>query len=109
MPSQYYQAGDLCFCNVYICNNTENTLTENPLFVILDVFGSYFFAPDFKSYDFYSTTFPPGETKIEVLPEFKWPEGAGSAGDIKWYAAMTNPEITELYGEMDTWSFGWGD
>ena len=35
--------------------------------------------------------------------------GAGTASGIIWYAALTDPGMTTLYGEMDTWTFGWSE
>ncbi|MBN1356513.1 hypothetical protein JXA40_09670 [bacterium] len=110
MPSDYYTPDDLCSCIVTVCNLEDYELTGFPLFVILDVYGIYFFAPSFSDYDNYLSrhpSFSEGATEIEVLPEFAWPRGTGSASGILWYAALTNPEITQLFGEMDTWTFGW--
>jgi len=110
MPAHMFQAGDPCSCKVTVLNVEPEPLVEYPLFVILDVFSEYFFAPSFGEYDNYLadyTVFPVGFTEVEVLPLFDWPEGAGSINGILWYAALTDPEITSLFGEMDTWSFGW--
>lgn len=109
MPSHMFHSGDHCSCNVTVCNTTGNDLTDNPLFVILDVYGEYFCAPTFSSYNYYTATFHPGETTIDVIQEFVWPENAGSANGIIWYAALTDPEITEIAGAMGTWSFSWGE
>ncbi|MBN1550020.1 hypothetical protein JW979_01070 [bacterium] len=109
MPSAYYQSSDIFYCNVVVTNGSDSPFTVYPLFVILDVYSSYFFAPSFGNFDYYSQTFIPGETTIEVLPTFYWPQNAGSADNVFWYAALTNEAITEIVGEMDTFSFGWGE
>ncbi|MBN1356500.1 VCBS repeat-containing protein [bacterium] len=108
MPSDYYVAGDPCACRVTAGNPGPDNYFDVPLFVILDVCGMYFFAPSFSEFDHYEIDLVPGVKEIEVLPEFTWPESAGSASGILWYAAMTDPDITRLFGEMDTWEFGWG-
>jgi hypothetical protein len=103
-------AGDICWCRVWVDNFNTVPIENQPLFVILDVYGQLFFAPDFSGFDHYLDDYPtfnPGRTVINVLPEFTWPEGAGSADSIRWYAALTNPEVTTLYGEMDIFEFGW--
>ena len=69
----------------------------------------YFFAPDFSEFDYYEMEFAPGATPVQVLPEFEWPSGAGSAFGIWWYAAMTDAGITELYGTLGMFQFGWHD
>lgn len=113
MPLTLYLSGDDCYCTAVVCNAEGHALTGYPLFVILDVYGTYFFAPSFNStFDNYLSlypSYPNGPTIVEVLPVFSWPSGAGSASGIIWYAAMTNPEMNALFGSMDTFTFGWED
>ena len=108
MPSEYYIPGDPCACLVFACNPGPGNYFDVPLFVILDVYGQYFFAPSFGEFDHYSVDLALGLLEIEVLPGFPWPEGAGSASGVVLYAAMTDPAITQLFGNMHTWMFGWG-
>jgi hypothetical protein len=110
MPSTMFHSGDPCSCLVTVCNASGATLNGYPLFVVLDVYGAYFFAPSFTSYDNYLSAHPSfevGETPVQVLPEFPWPSGVGSASGLNWYTAMTDPAITGLYGELGMWTFGW--
>ncbi|MBN1356546.1 hypothetical protein JXA40_09835 [bacterium] len=109
MTSDYFTPGDPCACTVTACNPGSEHYPDLPLFVILDVYGLYFFAPSFGEFDYFEIDLDPGDVEIGVLPEFAWPEGAGTASGILWYAAMTDPGITQLFGEMDTWEFGWGN
>ena len=100
----------LSSCSVEVCNTRSYTLKDFPLFVVLDVYGQYYFAPGFSTvFDKYDAEFAPGNTHVEVLPEFYWPQGVGSAGGIIWYSALTNPNMTELVGEMDSFTFGWSE
>ncbi|MBN1297374.1 hypothetical protein JXA80_11385 [bacterium] len=111
MPSGNYHAGDTCYCTVHVCNPTGSPLVDYPLFVILEVYGALFFAPSFnETFDSYLEmypVFPDGRTGVTVLPEFSWPDMTGSASDIHWLAALTDPEITGVAGKMDTFTFGW--
>jgi hypothetical protein len=113
MPQDMYYPGDICRCDVTICNAEGHTLEEYPLFVILEVYGSLYFAPGFSTdLDNYLDrlpSIPEGESDMEILPSFVWPQHAGSAAGIVWYAAMTDPELTELIGTMDTFTFGWAE
>ena len=110
MPALYYQPGNPCACTVFLCNPESVTYNTVPLFVLLEVAGSYFFAPSFEDFDYYTIqNLAPGVTPVEIIHEFIWPEGTGSASEINWYAAMTNESQTELFGAMDTWTFGWGE
>ena len=72
MPFPSYSAGDTCFCRAYVCNAEKpRILTGYPLFVILDVYHNYFFAPSFNSVfdnylDLYSS-FPVGLTTVRFF------------------------------------------
>ncbi len=107
MPSHDYEAGDECYCDVVVCNPGPETMADVPVFVLLDVYGSYFFAPGFTEFDHYTMTIEPELTVINVLPPFSWPSGAGAASGVKWYAAMTDAGVTTLVGEFDMFEFGW--
>jgi len=109
MPSDYFRPGDDFYVDVYLCN-TDSVEYEVPLFVILDVLGQYFFAPTFSEFDKYDVILPANDmTKVEVLPMFSWPEGAGSASGIVFYAGMTNTQMNQLFGDLDSKTFGWGN
>jgi hypothetical protein len=107
MPKADYVEGDECYCDVIVCNPNAETYYDVPVFVILDVYGLYFFAPGFSDFDYYVETVAPGKMTIQVLPSFTWPGNVGSATGILWYAAMTNAAISELFGELGIFSFGW--
>lgn len=108
MPSIYYHPGDPCNCSVYICNPGSNDLTDHPLFVILGVYGELFYAPTFMGFNYYLNTYRKGESTMEIIPAFYWPQDVGSLDNAIWYAALTNPDLTHLYGDMDSFVFGWG-
>ena len=82
-------------------------LSGCPLFVILDVFGTLFFAPEFGDFDHFDQDFPIGQPAAQVLPSFTWPAGVGEASGILWYAALTDPAITQLFGDYDVFAFSW--
>lgn len=110
MPSDVFHPGDLCGCTATVCNAEDSALNGYPLFVILEIAGTYYFAPSFGSFDNYLDEHPdfaPGKTSVVVLPAFEWPEGAGSFSGCIWYGALTNPQLTDLFGTLGTWSFGW--
>ncbi|MBN1552198.1 agmatine deiminase family protein [bacterium] len=108
MPRTFYSPGDSCACRLTLCNPENLHYNRIPVFAILDVYGTYFFAPSFSEFDHYIVDLHPGLTEIQVLQEFTWPENAGNGNGIVWYAAMTDADITHILGDMDTWSFGWG-
>ncbi|MCD4652716.1 hypothetical protein K8T06_02145 [bacterium] len=110
MPAAVYHTSDLCYCRVTLCNPGPKSYIDLPVFVIMDVYGAYYFAPAFSDYDHYTIEmFPAGSIVVEVLPEFNWPADTGSASGIHFYAGMTDREITELIGEYDMFTFGWSE
>lgn len=109
MPSTYYQPGETCSLVAIVCNTTPTTLEGYPFFVILDVYGNYWFAPEWtQDFDYYDLVFEPGATPLIIIPEFVWPQGAGSATGIMFWSAVTDPLITQVVGTLDYWTFGWG-
>lgn len=108
MPSDYYRAGDLCFTDVELCNTMNETYSAIPLFVILDLFGSLYFAPSFSDFDHFTINLTPGHMTAEILPEFYWPADVGEVTGVYWYAAMTDQSMTSIWGEMSMFTFGWG-
>jgi len=109
IPDDYFVPGDQFSLTVSVCNAEQQPLTGYPLFIILETAGLYFFGPSFtEELDCYLELYPsfsPGWTRISVVPPMIWPD-AGHGGAI-CYAALTNPEVTALFGELDSWSFTW--
>lgn len=109
MPSDFFRGGDDFFLDVYVCN-VDNTEYELPLFVILDVYGALFFAPSWSAFDNYTAILPANQlTRFEVLPLFTWPAGVDAASDIKVYAGLTNAQMSALWGDLSSVTFGWGN
>ncbi len=109
MPSHLFNTGDTCSCTAEVCNPGPDTYTQVPLFIVLDVYGSYFFYPSFGAFDQTFIDLPVGSQTIPVLPGFQWPAGTGAAEHIWWYAAMTDANVTTLFGALGSWEFGWAE
>jgi len=113
MTDTFYQPSDICMCTVTVVNNSGQILDGYPLFVVLDVFGAYYFAPSFGTdLDTYLTAYPEfgtGETVVTVLPLFSWPDDCGVAAGASWYSGLADPDFTEIFAGWDSWIFGWGE
>ena len=113
MPSDYFRQGNQCSCTVTVSNDRGADLTGYPLYVLLEINGLILFAPGFTTTpaDFLGEypVFPQGETVVPVLPQFTWPSGAGSLTGVHWYAALFDPGMQSLFGDMDIYTFGWGE
>lgn len=108
MPSNHYRPSQTAACYVGFRHDAYS-LSDCPLFVILDIHEQFFFAPDFNEFSFYTVNVSAVETGITVLGPFFWPEGCGSAEDIRWYAALTNPSMTTVISNIDMFTFGWSE
>lgn len=110
MPSTFYQPTDLCFLNAELCNPDPEPYADVPLFVVLDVYGSYYFWPDWTQLlDYEVIVLTPGIQVRHLINPFAWPSGAGSASGITFIGAMTDPGITQLWGGYSQLTFGWSD
>jgi Peptidase family C25 len=109
MPSEYYLPGDTFECKAFLCNPEVETYHDRPVFVVLDAFGELFFAPSFTGFDHYTLDLPYGRFPLTVLSEFPWPQGAGSADGLRWMAVVTNSKMTEILGDYDVFTFGFGE
>ena len=107
MPRTTFTPGQTCACQAIVTNFETATLTGYPLFVLLEVSGTYFFAPSFSEFDKFDIDYPTGKSTVEVLPEFIWPSGAGHGWGIMWYGALTDSGITKLISNLGTFEFGW--
>lgn len=111
IPKTLFIPGDTFFCNAVICNTTGMILNGYPLFVLLDVYGQYFWGPSWQSgIDSYLGAvpyLPEGETTFVIFPAFYWPENAGTAFGIRMIAAITDPGIRIIYGDYAVAEFGW--
>ncbi len=108
MPSNYFTPGDIAYCDMVVCNPDPVTYERVPVFAVLDVYGQLFFAPTYTDFDYYIMDVTPGEITVRVLAAFVWPENVGTATGIKWYAAMTNEDLSEIFGTWWVFEFGWG-
>ncbi len=109
MPSHHFQPSTPAACFVYVTNPNPEEFLDIPLFVVLDVHGRFFFAPDFDESSWYLVDAMPGDIGINVIGPFLWPEGCGSAEDIRWYAALTDPSMTTVISNIDIFTFGWSE
>ncbi len=109
MPDDFFQPGDTCYCTTTVCNATTETYHDIPLFVVLDIYGNYYFAPDFTDFTYFVVNLTPGLREVTILKEFTWPTGAGALSDIYWYAALTDQQVTTTVGNVAVFKFGWGE
>ncbi len=110
MPANVFHSGDEFYLKAYLTNNTTNTFEDMPFFVILDInTGDYWFAPTWKHYpdkiDFYTLDIAPGTMTLDVINPFNLPYITGNYENIKFWAAVTDKNITKVISNIDKWQF----
>ncbi|MCD4652601.1 hypothetical protein K8T06_01555, partial [bacterium] len=74
MPHNYFAPGDPCNLKLSILNGGSEK-QGIPLWTILEFAGQYFYWPSWDSNtDYRRINIPKGETIIDLLPEFPWPD-----------------------------------
>lgn len=108
MPATYYRSGDVFSLDVRVANPGEPRGLK-PLFIILDVYGEYWFWPSWKQQlDYHWIDLQSGSSTYPVIASFFWPEGAGSADGIVFWGGLTDERITVVIGLIDTIAWGYG-
>ncbi|MBN2055463.1 hypothetical protein JW905_11105 [bacterium] len=103
MPASQYSPGDWFYLNTTFASAVA--LNAVPLFVILDVYGSYYMGPSFTGYDNYLVDSWNSPQTFNVL-DFTWPSGAGSASGLLFHCALTDPGVNFLISNLETKTFG---
>lgn len=113
MPADYFYPGAQCYCHALICNDEGQVLYDHHLVIVLEVHGVYFFGPGFThDFDVYDDEMPViacGESLLEVIPGFSWPEGAGEASNVVWYGGILDPSSSYVVGDIGMFWFSWGE
>ncbi len=110
MPLEIYHPGDTCRVDAFVCVPGDQAMSGLPLFVMLYVAGEFFYGPGFtQNIDYYEGDYPPGETEVEIIESFFWPDGCGSYDGAMFIGAFLNQEMTMILGEFGYFVFGWTD
>lgn len=114
LSQDQFESGDIFRLDAVMLNHSGSDWNDCRLFVILDVYGSYWFAPSWISgmsgFDCYFIDLATGSHDVlPVIPEFIWPSGTGQASGLMFYGAVTDPALTQILGNLDVVMFGYGD
>ncbi len=90
--------------------NPSDDIASAPFVCVLDVLGQYFFYPSWSAYppdfDYSDEALPVGTTRLVLIPEIEWPDGAGELSGIFFHAAVLTDDMSALRGNMA--SIEWG-
>ncbi len=108
-----YSPGDIFHLNALVLSNSGATWFNSRIFVILEVYGHFWFAPSWidmdNGIDFYSMDVPGQNFShvINVIPPFAWPHVDHDADNLFLYGAITDTDITTILGNLDMVDFGY--
>ncbi|HPQ39912.1 MAG TPA: hypothetical protein PLV45_06015, partial [bacterium] len=111
MPSHYFSPGEPCSLDAHICNMHSETAQTIPFFCLLEAGGSYWFYPGWSEDPEWIVldVLAPGETVVQVIAPFIWPENAGDGGGMAFLSAVTDPAFSDVIGNIGTWEFSYGE
>ncbi len=102
-----FRPGEPFLLGVTIENLNRLPYYNQPFFVLLDVYGSYYFYPSWThELDFMYIDITQWIKTVPIL-YFDWPEVNDSADGIAFHAAILNSDLTSVIGNIDTVTFGW--
>ena len=107
MPSHTFSPGDMCSLNIAMWNREMHDLENYPLFILLQTGDDAFWFMGPPGSDSNIFTFPEGVSEWEIIPPFPWPDTGTTASELVWYAAVTDPGVTHLVGNVGTYVFSW--
>ena len=106
MPSTWFETGDVFGLNRSVINGS-NQLASFDEYVILDVFGSYWFAPAWTEVpDFQLMSVNASDADVEKIFHFEWPEVEGDISGIRFWGGIVAPGTSDLI-DYDMAEFGW--
>ncbi len=106
LSAQTFHPGDQFILDARYAN-TDPSPTDVRLYIILDVFGDYWFAPSWNPGE--DSYLCPGLIGVKMLNvfHFEWPQIESSADGLRFWGAMIEKEESEIFGYYDCVEFGY--
>ena len=109
MPAHHFKPGQPFLVNALIENYGTDIPQARFLAILLMAGGSWFYPSWQTTIDSDIRSFPAGETIIPVLPEFNWPDGAGSMENIFFVSLITGMEYHDILSSPDVWIWSFSE
>ncbi len=105
LNSTMFQSGDRFDFDIRIENSSQ--LVTLHCFVLLDAFGSIWFWPSWtQAIDYETWTIPAVTSAIYPILEFSWPNDAGAADGLRFWAALTSLDwMTIVSLDSEEWGY----
>jgi hypothetical protein len=104
-----FRPGDSFSLVVTIGKPDSQSYFDQPLCVILDLYGDYFFYPSWdRFFDYALVDLTIFIESFRIL-QFDWPDVTGNADGIVFHAAVLGSDMMSVAGNVDSVEFGWTD
>ncbi len=105
--STYFTSGDQFLLTCRVQNNDDPL--DAPLFILLEVYGQYWFYPDWtQDLAYQPLSMEYGFDELYTILDFEWPATDQSATGINFFAALVDQEMTMLMSNLSQITFGFG-
>ncbi len=102
-----FSYGDLFKLDVVFTKYDSEVYHDIPFVLMLDVFGEYFWYPSWENgVQYIFIDLDSGIVRMPIL-EFSWPDVSGTIQGITFYGALLNADLSDIFGDWDSTSFGW--
>jgi hypothetical protein len=108
LNAETFLPGDRFLLTLLVANPAE--ALEVDLYVILDVYGVYYFFPDWTTeLAAERRSLPAGSPPAEeTILDFTWPPSTGQTQGLAFWAALLDPATGRLVSNVDQVTFGYG-
>ncbi len=105
-----FRTGDEFYLNAML-SNPGPALSPVAMWVILDVYSTYWFYPGWVQYPDIAYTWVdlmPGISDETIIAPFLWPDVTGSAEGLIFWAALLDADMQTILGTLDSVEWGYG-
>ncbi|MBN1355562.1 hypothetical protein JXA40_04730 [bacterium] len=113
MPDDFFTPGETCWVKLDFHNHLSTVLWNMPVFVALDIYGQFWFWPEWSPEIVYrEESIPEGASGLSIIESFSWPDiKLQSMNGLKFWGCVTDPDFITVWGGEDGlsfWEFGFG-
>lgn len=107
LNASFFQAGNPFLLTYQIVNPTANSF-NTALWIILDVYGAYWFFPSWTTAPEYEpkTIASGADTGIITVLDFAWPQTDSHAEGLRFWSALTDTTVFNLFSDVRFVEFG---
>ncbi|MCD4654455.1 hypothetical protein K8T06_11045 [bacterium] len=109
LMDEYFSPGSPFDIKARVYNPSE-ILVKTPVTFAIQIAGQFYFWPNWSnSLCYLMLSIPHGISNVAVIPKCSWPDTGIDRENAIWiYGAMLTPDLSDIFGEMDSLEWGYG-